>query len=127
MKVQNKTIVVTGGGSGIGRDLVLALLAKGARVAAVDINETTLQETAELAGSQKAQLSTHVVDITDKTAVYALRLNFASYRHRNRLHFLHQFGKLFRLQRLGTIRHRLFGAGMDLDDQTVGTGGNGRF
>jgi len=28
MKVQNKTIIVTGGGSGMGRELVLALLKK---------------------------------------------------------------------------------------------------
>lgn len=38
MKAQNKTLVVTGGGSGIGRELTLQLLANGARVAAVDLN-----------------------------------------------------------------------------------------
>ncbi|MCB8929446.1 MAG: SDR family NAD(P)-dependent oxidoreductase, partial [Ardenticatenaceae bacterium] len=41
MNVQNKVMVVTGGGSGIGRELVMQLLAKGARVAAVDINEAS--------------------------------------------------------------------------------------
>ena len=46
MKAENKTIIVTGGGSGMGRELVLNLLAKGAKVAAVDINEKSLQETA---------------------------------------------------------------------------------
>ena len=40
MKVQNKTILVTGGGSGMGRELVLHLLAKQAKVIAIDINET---------------------------------------------------------------------------------------
>lgn len=34
MKVSNKVVVVTGGGSGDGRELVLTLLSKGARVAA---------------------------------------------------------------------------------------------
>ena len=38
MKVQNKVMVVTGGGNGMGREIVLNLLSKGAKVAAVDIN-----------------------------------------------------------------------------------------
>ena len=72
MKVQGKTIVVTGGGSGMGRELVLLLLKKGARVAALDINETTLQETATLAGDHASQLSTHLCNIVDREAVMAL-------------------------------------------------------
>ncbi|HKY53247.1 MAG TPA: SDR family oxidoreductase [Anaerolineales bacterium] len=72
MKVQNKVVVVTGGGNGIGRELALNLLSKGARVAAVDINESALQETTELAGNEKDKLSTHIVNITDKDAVVAL-------------------------------------------------------
>jgi short-subunit dehydrogenase len=72
MKVQNKVIVVTGGGNGIGRELVLALLERGASVAAVDINEAALQGTLEKAGDKKDRLSTHVLDITDKAAVEAL-------------------------------------------------------
>lgn len=72
MKVQNKVMVVTGGGNGIGRELVFNLLSRGARVAAVDINESALQETVELAGNKKDNLSTHIVNITDKDAVTAL-------------------------------------------------------
>lgn len=72
MKVQNKVIVVTGGGNGIGRELVLNLLSRGARVAAVDIDEAGLQETARLAEQKKDRLSTHVVNITDRDAVAAL-------------------------------------------------------
>lgn len=72
MKVQNKVMVVTGGGNGIGRELVLNLLSKGASVAAVDINESALQETVELAGDKKDKLSTHVVNITNRDVVTAL-------------------------------------------------------
>ena len=67
MKVQNKVIVITGGGNGIGRELVLNLLSKGARVAAVDINASALQETGGLAGVMKDKLSTHVVISPIKT------------------------------------------------------------
>jgi NAD(P)-dependent dehydrogenase (short-subunit alcohol dehydrogenase family) len=72
MKVQSKVIVVTGGGSGIGRELVLNLLSKGASVAAVDINASALHETLELAGERNGNLSTHTVDITDRDAVAEL-------------------------------------------------------
>ncbi len=72
MKVENKVFVVTGGGNGMGREMVLNLLSRGASVAAIDINESALQETVGLAGDKKSKLSTHVVNITDKTAVDAL-------------------------------------------------------
>lgn len=72
MKIANKVIVVTGGGSGIGRALVLKLLHGGAQVAAVDLNESALAETVELTGAHRHNISTHVVNITDKSAVEAL-------------------------------------------------------
>jgi len=72
MKVKNKVIVVTGGGDGMGRELVLNLLSKGASVAAIDVNEDALRETVDLAGKWKDNLSTFTVNITDKNAVEAL-------------------------------------------------------
>lgn len=69
MDLKHKTIVVTGGANGMGRELTLLLLAKGARVAAVDINKDALRTTVSLAGSNAAKLSTHILDITDHEAV----------------------------------------------------------
>lgn len=71
MKAAGKTIVVTGGGNGIGREVVLQLLSRGAKVAAVDLSAAALAETHELSG-KSANLSTHVVDITDRTRVESL-------------------------------------------------------
>jgi short-subunit dehydrogenase len=51
---------------------VLRLLSQGARVAAVDVDESALLETRSLAGDRGENLSTHVVDITDREAVEAL-------------------------------------------------------
>jgi short-subunit dehydrogenase len=71
MKIQNKVFVVTGGGNGIGRELVLLLKSGGARVAAVDIDQAALKETVKLAGDPKG-ISMHIVNITDRAAVEKL-------------------------------------------------------
>lgn len=68
MKAENKKIVVTGGGNGVGRELVLQLLAKGATVFAADINLDALNETAKLAGNGQP-LFIYKVDISDREAV----------------------------------------------------------
>lgn len=72
MKVTNKTFVVTGGGSGMGQELVLQLLKKGGTVAACDIRQAGLDETKQRAGSDAARLSTHIADVADKEAVAEL-------------------------------------------------------
>ncbi|MCC7118404.1 MAG: SDR family NAD(P)-dependent oxidoreductase [Anaerolineales bacterium] len=72
MKVNGKVFVVTGAGSGMGRELTLNLLSKGAKVFGVDMNEKTLQETAQLAGDRKNDLATAVLNVTDQPAVESL-------------------------------------------------------
>jgi short-subunit dehydrogenase len=72
MRAADKVIVVTGAGSGMGRATALELLRRGARVAAVDRNETTLAETAALAVERPDAIATFGVDITDRAAVDAL-------------------------------------------------------
>lgn len=72
MQVANKVFVVTGGGNGIGREVVLGLVARGARVAAVDLSESGLAETARLAAAAQDRLTTHVLNITDRAAVEKL-------------------------------------------------------
>lgn len=68
MKLKGKVFVVTGGGSGMGRELVIQLIKKGVRAVAIaDINETGMKETAQIAGEHK--VSTHLLNVIDKTAV----------------------------------------------------------
>ena len=66
--LQDKIVVVTGAGSGIGRALAQQLAAKGCRLAISDINATTLAETAALL-PQPALVQ--VLDVADRAAVYA--------------------------------------------------------
>lgn len=72
MEILGKVFVVTGGGNGIGREVVLNLLSKGGKVAAVDLSEERLAETVRLAGTNAPHLTTHVVNVTDKAAVRGL-------------------------------------------------------
>lgn len=71
MKVNGKVVVVTGGGNGIGRQLVLELLRRGARVAAVDVRQDSLEETVGMAAAGD-RLVVFSVDITDRDAVESL-------------------------------------------------------
>lgn len=72
MRASGKVIVVTGAGSGIGREVALELLRRGARVAGVDIHADTLAETLGLAGEAGARMATFVLSVTDRAAVEAL-------------------------------------------------------
>lgn len=67
MEFKDKVFVVTGAGSGMGRELCIQLVEKGAKVAMVDLNEKTLKETEKIIGSSK--VSTHVLNVTDKENV----------------------------------------------------------
>ena len=50
MDVKDRTIIVTGGGSGIGKALCVRFAAEGGRVAVADLNGETAQQTAERIG-----------------------------------------------------------------------------
>lgn len=73
MQFTNKVFAVTGGGSGIGRQVVLGLLKRGARVAAADIHDNTLEETKRLVPrDMQDRLSLHPLDVTNQSAAEAL-------------------------------------------------------
>jgi NAD(P)-dependent dehydrogenase (short-subunit alcohol dehydrogenase family) len=70
VQITDNVFVVSGAGSDIGREVVLALLARGGRVAAVDLSREGLDGTTELTPSgARERLSTHVVEVTDRSAV----------------------------------------------------------
>jgi NADP-dependent 3-hydroxy acid dehydrogenase YdfG len=69
MKVDGTLVLVTGAGSGMGRELALELVRRGARVAAVDMRTDTLQETKDIAG---AGVEIFPLDVTNRVEVAEL-------------------------------------------------------
>jgi butyryl-CoA dehydrogenase len=65
---QNTTLLITGAGSGIGRELARQGIQHGADVIATDVNEITLAETNQLAGGT---LRTYALDMGDAAAIQA--------------------------------------------------------
>lgn len=65
MHIPGRVFVVTGAGNGMGRQVALELARRGARIAAVDIDEAGLSETVRLASASRTEVSAHVLDITD--------------------------------------------------------------
>ena len=62
-----KIAVVTGGGTGMGRELVCQLISEGAHVATCDVIEENLLATKELAEKKgTGRLTTHMCDVSDK-------------------------------------------------------------
>ncbi|MGA4691762.1 SDR family NAD(P)-dependent oxidoreductase [Rhodococcus sp. AB351] len=64
-----RVVVVTGAGSGIGRALVLALAARGARLAISDVDTTGLEETARRARDLGAEVKADHLDVTQREKV----------------------------------------------------------
>ena len=72
MNLHGKTFVVTGAGGGIGGELALGLLARGARVAGVDLKPEGMQAVKDRAEKNGEHMSLHSINIADRTAVEQL-------------------------------------------------------
>jgi len=73
-KFKNSVAVITGAGSGIGRQLCLQLASAGAHLAMVDINSDNLDDTEKLVRSVNTEIEVKktVIDVSDKQAVFSL-------------------------------------------------------
>src|SRR5215212_5839576 len=84
--------VVTGGGSGMGRELVLQLVTEGCHVAIFDISAAGMAEThrlCETAGlPQGLRLTPHVADVSDAAQVARFRDEVANRHDIDRAHLL---------------------------------------
>jgi NAD(P)-dependent dehydrogenase (short-subunit alcohol dehydrogenase family) len=67
--MQGKVVVITGGGSGIGRAAAGIFADEGARVVVADVRGDLADETADLVTKSGGEAVSQVVDVTDETAV----------------------------------------------------------
>ena len=70
---ENKVAVVTGGGTGMGRELVCQLIAAGAHVAMCDVSQENMDETRRLAAAGEQRLTDHLCDVSSETQMLAFR------------------------------------------------------
>ena len=83
MKLANRTAVITGAASGIGRAVAISLARRGCNLALADVNDAGVSETARLAQSAQGQpaksgapssgllITQHHLDVADRRAVAA--------------------------------------------------------
>jgi NAD(P)-dependent dehydrogenase (short-subunit alcohol dehydrogenase family) len=72
---RGKVAVVTGGGTGMGRELTLQLAAEGCHVALCDVSADNMAETKALADAKGTgvRITTHLCDVSDERQVIAFR------------------------------------------------------
>ena len=73
MNLNDKVIVITGAGRGLGRKMAEMIAAKGGQVVAAGLVEDDLKETARLCGEAgSAKADWHFTDVSDEAAVVQL-------------------------------------------------------
>jgi NAD(P)-dependent dehydrogenase (short-subunit alcohol dehydrogenase family) len=87
-----KLAVVTGGGTGMGRELVRQLATEGCNVALCDVSADAMAETQRLCTEQPTaqaiRITTHLADVSDEAQVLAFREAVARQHATDQLHLL---------------------------------------
>src|SRR5579863_7142870 len=83
MNLENRTAVITGAASGIGRAIAISLARRGCHLALADVNDAGLSETERMAQSARTdpanrtdsrsalRISQHHIDVADRRAIAA--------------------------------------------------------
>jgi NAD(P)-dependent dehydrogenase (short-subunit alcohol dehydrogenase family) len=88
---EGRLAVVTGGGTGMGRELARQLAAEGCHVAICDVSQEAMAETkelSELGAPAGTRFTTHVADVSDEDQVLAFRDEVAIAHAADHLHLV---------------------------------------
>jgi NAD(P)-dependent dehydrogenase (short-subunit alcohol dehydrogenase family) len=89
---ESKIAVVTGGGAGMGRELVRQLVAEGCNVAMCDVSASAMAETRRLCEAERLpqglRITTHVADMSEEAQVLRFRDEVAEQQQTDRIHLL---------------------------------------
>lgn len=69
MQIQDKVIVITGGGQGLGRAMAVNLASQGAKLALIDLNEELLKETVGLIEQAGSSAKYYLANVTNEVEV----------------------------------------------------------
>jgi NAD(P)-dependent dehydrogenase (short-subunit alcohol dehydrogenase family) len=90
--IAGRLAVVTGGGTGMGRELVRQLAAEGCSVALCDVSATAMRETEQLCANdpahRAARVTAHVADVSDESQVLRFRDEVAKQHATDKVHLL---------------------------------------
>jgi len=78
MQLANKTALITGAGSGIGRGITQALAKRGCNVIITDINEAGLLETESIIAPHQVEVTRHILDVSDRETIQQIADTVAS-------------------------------------------------
>ena len=88
---EGKLAVVTGGGTGMGRELARQLAAAGCHVAICDVSDDNMQQTRKLCEADSPagiRISTHLCDVSDEQQVLAFRTSVVNAHDAKHLNLL---------------------------------------
>ena len=88
---EGRIAVVTGGGTGMGRELVRQLTAEGCHVSMCDVSADTMAETAELAAKEAptgTRITTFEADVSDESQMTAFRDHVLAEHDTDHIHLL---------------------------------------